>query len=83
MSTLNLENMNLSEFSESRMESEYNYIDLTKKIKRKSSITEKRNYPIEIQNRTRAIFECTAIVCQYEKIRPISRTDFFRAGNVT
>ena len=47
MSTLNLENMNLSEFSESRMESEYNYIDLTKKIKRKSSITEKRNYPNE------------------------------------
>ena len=47
MSSLNLENMNLSEFSESRMESEYNYIDLTKKIKRKSSITEKRNYPNE------------------------------------
>ena len=45
MSTLNIENMNLSEFSESRMESEYNYMDLTKKIKRKTSITEKRNYP--------------------------------------
>ena len=47
MSTLNITNMNLSEFSESRMESEYNYIDLTKKIKRKSSIPEKRNYPNE------------------------------------
>ena len=43
MSTMNVSNMNLSEFTESNMESEFNYIDLSKKIKRKSSIPDKRN----------------------------------------
>ena len=47
MSTSDIPNVNLSEFSESRMESEYNYIDLTQKIKRKTSIQEKRNYSNE------------------------------------
>ena len=33
-------NVNLSEFSELKMETEYNYLDLSQKIKRKSSIQE-------------------------------------------
>ena len=47
MSAINTQNINFSEFSESRMESEYNYIDLSQKIKRKSSIPEKINFPTE------------------------------------
>ena len=43
MSTNNIPNVNLTEFTEPQIESEYNYIDLSKKIKRKSSIQEKSN----------------------------------------
>ena len=41
MSTINIANMNLTEFTESQIESEYNYIDLTQKVKRKSSNPDK------------------------------------------
>ena len=43
MSTNNIPNVNLTEFTEPQIESEYNYIDLSQKIKRKSSIQEKSN----------------------------------------
>ena len=50
MSATNFPNVNFSEFTESRMEDEYNYIDLSQKIKRKSSIPEKMNFPTENSN---------------------------------
>ena len=46
----NYPNVNLSEFSELQIESEYNYIDLSKKIKRKSSIQEKSKMNIITEN---------------------------------
>ena len=50
MSNLNIPNVNLSDFSEPQMESEYNYIDLSQKIKRKASIQEKINFTNEHSN---------------------------------
>ena len=38
MSEMDIPNVNGSEFTESKMESEYNYLDLSQRIKRKSSI---------------------------------------------
>ena len=37
MSEINIPNVNVTEFSELKMESEYNYLDLSQKIKRKNS----------------------------------------------
>ena len=38
MSEINISNVNPAEFTELKMESEYNYIDLSQKIKRKNSL---------------------------------------------
>ena len=50
MSNINIPNVNLSEFSEPQMESEYNYIDLSQKIKRKTSTQDKFNFTNENSN---------------------------------
>ena len=45
MSETNISNANITEFTELKMESEYNYVDLSQKIKRKNSyqLNEKSN----------------------------------------
>ena len=50
MSNLNIPNVNISDFTEPQMESEYNYIDLTKKMERKKSYQEKNNIIDENSN---------------------------------
>ena len=53
MSEKNLPNGNVTEFTELQMESEYNYVDLSQKIKRKNStqlVNEKSNLMFEQEN---------------------------------
>ena len=58
MSEINIQNVNLSEFTELQMESEYNYVDLSQKIKRKSSIQLKENSNLILNKEENNSEEC-------------------------
>ena len=50
MSEINIPNVNLAEFTETQIESEFNYMDLSQKVKRKNTTQETINYLNENSN---------------------------------